>query len=64
MVAALDGINGNFRDIKRAQDGVKKAVLDYNEFITSTQLSPYSNLYKKSLGELKEKILIANSKMP
>ena len=63
MVAALDGINGNFRDIKRAQDGVKKAVLKYNEFITSTQLSPYSNLYKKSLGELKEKILIANSKL-
>jgi len=63
MVAALDGINGNFRDIKRAQDGVKKAVLEYNEFITSTQLSPYSTLYKRSLGELKEKILTANSKL-
>ncbi len=61
MVAALDGINGNFREIKRAQDRVKKNVLAYNEFITTTQLSPYSALYKKSLGELKTDILKANT---
>ena len=61
IVTALDAIEGNYRDIKRAQGRVKKAVLDYNEFVTSTQLSPYSNLYKKSLGELKEKILKANA---
>ncbi|MEL0033725.1 MAG: methyl-accepting chemotaxis protein, partial [Paracoccaceae bacterium] len=61
MVAALDGINGNFREIKRAQDRVKKNVLAYNEFVTTTQLSPYSALYKKSLGELKTDILKANT---
>ena len=61
IVTALDAIEGNYRDIKRAQDGIKKAVLAYNDFATSTQLSPYSNLYKKSLGELKEKILKANA---
>ena len=61
MVAALDGINGNFREIKRAQDRVKKNVLAYNEFITTTQLSPYSALYKKTLGELKTDILKANT---
>ena len=61
IVTALDAIEGNYRDIKRAQDGIKKAVLAYNDFATSTQLSPYSNLYKKSLGELKEKILTANA---
>ena len=61
IITALDAIEGNYRDIKRAQGRVKKAVLDYNEFVTSTQLSPYSNLYKKSLGELKEKILKANA---
>ena len=42
---------------------MKKAVLAYNEFITSTQLSPYSNLYKKSLSELREKILKANANL-
>ncbi len=63
IITALDGIEGNYRDIKRAQDRVKKAVLAYNEFITSTQLSPYSNLYKKSLSELKEKILKANANL-
>ena len=41
IITALDGIEGNYRDIKRAQERVKKAVLAYNEFITSTQLSPY-----------------------
>ena len=61
IITALDAIEGNYRDIKRAQDRVKKAVLAYNEFITSTQLSPYSNLYKKSLSELREKILKANA---
>ena len=61
IITALDAIEGNYRDIKRAQDRVKKAVLAYNDFITSTQLSPYSNLYKKSLSELKEKILKANA---
>ncbi len=61
MVAALDGINGNFREIKRAQDRVKKNVLAYNEFVTTTQLSPYSGLYKKTLGELKTDILKANT---
>ena len=61
MVAALDGINGNFREIKRAQDRVKKNVLAYNEFVTTTQLSPYSALYKKTLGELKTDILKANT---
>ncbi len=63
IITALDGIEGNYRDIKRAQDRVKKAVLAYNDFITSTQLSPYSNLYKKSLSELKEKILKANANL-
>ncbi len=61
MVAALDGINGNFREIKRAQDRVKKNVLAYNEFVTTSQLSPYSALYKKTLGELKTDILKANT---
>ena len=63
IITALDGIEGNYRDIKRGQDRVKKAVLAYNDFITSTQLSPYSNLYKKSLSELKEKILKANANL-
>tara|TARA_B100000287_G_scaffold68554_1_gene60172 strand:- start:12 stop:1457 length:1446 start_codon:yes stop_codon:yes gene_type:complete len=63
IITALDAIEGNYRDIKRAQDRVKKAVLAYNEFITSTQLSPYSNLYKKSLSELREKILKANANL-
>ena len=61
IITALVAIEGNYRDIKRAQERVKKAVLAYNEFITSTQLSPYSNLYKKSLNELREKILKANA---
>ena len=43
IVTALDAIEGNYRDIKRAQERIKKAVLTYNDFVTSTQLSPYSN---------------------
>ena len=31
--------------------------------MTSTQLSPYSNLYKQSLGDLKSEIVKANSKL-
>jgi len=63
MITALDGINGIYTEIRSAQDQVKKTVLDYHEFVTSTQLSPYSNLYKQSLGDLKAEIVKANSKL-
>ena len=63
MITALDGIDGIYSEIQSAQDQVKKTVLDYHEFVTSTQLSPYSNLYKKSLGDLKSEIVKANSKL-
>ena len=63
MITALDGIDGIYSEIQSAQDQVKKTVLDYHEFVTSTQLSPYSNLYKKSLGDLKSAIVKANSKL-
>ena len=63
MVTALDGIDGIYSEIQSAQDQVKKTVLDYHEFVTSTQLSPYSNLYKQSLGDLKSEIVKANSKL-
>jgi len=63
MITALDGIDGIYSEIQSAQDQVKKTVLDYHEFVTSTQLSPYSNLYKQSLGDLKSEIVKANSKL-
>ena len=63
MITALDGIDGIYSEIQSAQDQVKKTVLDYHEFVTSTQLSPYSNLYKNSLGDLKSEIVKANSKL-
>ena len=63
MITALDGIDGIYSEIRSAQDQVKKTVLDYHEFMTSTQLSPYSNLYKQSLGDLKSEIVKANSKL-
>ena len=63
MITALDGIDGIYTEIRSAQDQVKKTVLDYHEFVTSTQLSPYSNLYKQSLGDLKAEIVKANSKL-
>ena len=44
MITALDGIDGIYDEIQSAQDQVKKNVLDYHEFVTSTQFSPYSNL--------------------
>ena len=63
MITALDGIDGIYDEIQSAQDQVKKNVLDYHEFVTSTQLSPYSNLYKQTLGDLKSEIVKANSKL-
>ena len=63
MITALDGIDGIYSEIQSAQDQVKKTVLEYHEFVTSTQLSPYSNLYKQSLGDLKSEIVKANSKL-
>ena len=63
MITALDGIDGIYDEIQSAQDQVKKNVLEYHEFVTSTQLSPYSNLYKQTLGDLKSKIVKANSKL-
>jgi methyl-accepting chemotaxis protein len=63
MITALDGIDGIYDEIQSAQDQVKKNVLEYHEFVTSTQLSPYSNLYKQTLGDLKSKIVKANTKL-
>ena len=63
MIKALDGIDGIYGEIQSAQDQVKKNVLEYHEFVTSTQLSPYSNLYKQTLGDLKSKIVKANTKL-
>ena len=63
MITALDGINGIYGEIQSAQDQVKKNVLEYHEFVTSTQLSPYSNLYKQTLGDLKSEIVKANTKL-
>ena len=63
MITALDGIDGIYDEIKSAQDQVKKNVLEYHEFVTSTQLSPYSNLYKQTLGDLKSEIVKANTKL-
>tara|TARA_B100000927_G_scaffold235465_1_gene195983 strand:- start:861 stop:2735 length:1875 start_codon:yes stop_codon:yes gene_type:complete len=63
MITALDGIDGIYGEIQSAQDQVKKNVLEYHEFVTSTQLSPYSNLYKKTLGDLKSEIVKANTKL-
>ena len=63
MIKALDGIDGIYGEIQSAQDQVKTTVIDYHEFVTSTQLSPYSNLYKQSLGDLKSEIVKANSKL-
>ena len=63
MITALDGIDGIYGEIKSAQDQVKKNVLEYHEFVTSTQLSPYSNLYKQTLGDLKSEIVKANTKL-
>ena len=63
MITALDGIDGIYDEIQSAQNQVKKNVLDYHEFVTSTQLSPYSNLYKQTLGDLKSEIVKANSKL-
>ncbi len=63
VITALDGIDGIYGEIQLAQDQVKKTVLDYHEFATSTKLSPYSNLYKQTLGDLKSEIVKANSKL-
>jgi len=63
VITALDGIDGIYDEIKSAQDQVKKNVLEYHEFVTSTQLSPYSNLYKQTLGDLKSEIVKANTKL-
>jgi len=63
MITALDGIDGIYGEIQSAQDQVKKNVLEYHEFVTSTQLSPYSNLYKQTLGDLKSEIVKANTKL-
>ena len=63
VITALDGIDGIYGEIQLAQDQVKKTVLDYHEFATSTKLSPYSNLYKQTLGDLKTEIVKANSKL-
>ena len=63
MITALDGIDGIYGEIQSAQDKVKKNVLEYHEFVTSTQLSPYSNLYKQTLGDLKSEIVKANTKL-
>ena len=63
VITALDGIDGIYDEIQLAQDQVKKTVLDYHEFATSTKLSPYSNLYKQTLGDLKSEIIKANSKL-
>ena len=63
VITALDGIDGIYDEIRLAQDQVKKTVLDYHEFATSTKLSPYSNLYKQTLGDLKSEIVKANSKL-
>ena len=63
VITALDGIDGIYDEIKSAQDQVKKNVFEYHEFVTSTQLSPYSNLYKQTLGDLKSEIVKANTKL-
>ena len=63
VITALDGIDGIYDEIQSAQDQVKKNVLEYHEFVTSTQLSPYSNLYKQTLGDLKSEIVKANTKL-
>ena len=63
MIKALDGIDQINGEIQIAQDRVKKTVIEYHEFMTSSQLSPYSNLYKKTLGDLKSEIIKANSQL-
>ena len=63
MIKALDGIDQINGEIQIAQDKVKKTVIEYHEFMTSSQLSPYSALYKKTLGDLKSEIIKANSQL-
>ena len=63
MITAIDALEGSFREIPRAQKRLEQTVLEYHEFIQTTQLSPYSQVFKNEVVDLQAKILDANEKL-
>lgn len=63
MITAIDALEGSFREIPRAQKRLEQTVLEYHEFIQTTQLNLYSQLFKNEVLDLQAKVLDANAKL-
>lgn len=63
MITAIDALEGSFREIPRAQKRLERTVLEYHEFIQTTQLNLYSQLFKNEVLDLQAKVLDANAKL-